>query len=75
MTAQDVHSELGSTTRSQLAAAARLQPPTEASPESATQRSEPVEDQGSAALAESPSTSSGSLVDPALPAYRCPWSR
>ena len=58
MTAQDVHSELGSTTRSQLAAAARLQPPTEASPESATQRSEPVEDQGSAALAESPSTSS-----------------
>jgi 2-oxoglutarate/2-oxoacid ferredoxin oxidoreductase subunit beta len=59
VTAQDVHSELGSTTRSQLAGAARLQPPGEGSPESATQPSEPVEEQGSAPPAERPSTSSG----------------
>jgi 2-oxoglutarate/2-oxoacid ferredoxin oxidoreductase subunit beta len=59
VTAQDVHSELGSTTRSQLAGAARLQPPGVGSPESATQPSEPVEEQGSAPLGERPSTSSG----------------
>ena len=46
MTAQHVHSELGGTTRSQLAGAARLQPPAEASPESVTQR--PVEEQAPA---------------------------
>ena len=59
MTAQDVHSELGSTTRSQLAGAARLQPPAEASPDSATQRPEPVEGQGPAPSGERPSTGSG----------------
>ena len=59
MTAQHVHSELGSTTRSQLAGAARLQPSAEASPESATQRPEPVVEQEQAPPQERPSTSSG----------------
>jgi 2-oxoglutarate/2-oxoacid ferredoxin oxidoreductase subunit beta len=58
VTAQHVHSELGGTTRSQLAGAARLRPPAEASPESATQHPEPVDEQAPATTEERPPTSS-----------------
>jgi 2-oxoglutarate/2-oxoacid ferredoxin oxidoreductase subunit beta len=58
VTAQHVHSELGGTTRSHLAGAARLQPPAEASPDSANQRPDPSREHGSATPEERPSTSS-----------------